>query len=136
MMFNRDSGAILHMIQPILTDAQWARIADLLPGKPTDRGGRATDNRQFVEAVLFLARTGRPWRQLPAEAGHWHSVYVRFCRWEQYGVWHEVAELLGAEPSLAPFFAEAPRPSAEDVEGGALRKTIGLRRQVVPKRAS
>jgi transposase len=37
----------------MLSDAQWARISDLLPGKPTDKGGRAADNRQFVEAGLF-----------------------------------------------------------------------------------
>jgi transposase len=48
----------------MLNDRQWLRIADLLPGrcKPTDKGGRAADNRRFVEAVLFIARTGCPWR--------------------------------------------------------------------------
>lgn len=78
----------------VLNDAQWLWIADLLPGKPTDRGGRAADNRPFVEAVLYLARTGAPWRDLPQTFGNWHSVYVRFARWEEYGVWHRIVVLM------------------------------------------
>jgi transposase len=78
----------------MLSDAQWSRIENLLPGKPTDKGGRAADNRRFVEAVLYTARVGNPWRDLPAEFGNWHSVYVRFARWETYGVWNRVAESL------------------------------------------
>ena len=62
------------MDRRILTDEQWLRI----PGKPTDKGGRVTNNRLFVEAVLYLARTGSPWQGLPKEFGYWHSVYVRF----------------------------------------------------------
>lgn len=55
------------MDRRMLNDEQWLGIADLLPGKPTDKGGRAADNRRFVEAVLYLARTGAPWRDLPRE---------------------------------------------------------------------
>lgn len=84
---------MLDMDRRMLSDTQWFRIAELLPGKPTDKGGRAADNRGFVEAVLYLARTGSPWRDLPKELGNWHSVYVRFARWEAYGVWHRVAEV-------------------------------------------
>lgn len=76
----------------MLSDKHWFRIAELLPGKPTDKGGRAADNRRFVESVLHLARTGSPWRDLPEELGNWHSVYVRFARLEEYGVWHRMAE--------------------------------------------
>ncbi|MDN0081650.1 transposase [Crenobacter sp. SG2305] len=71
----------------MLNDEQWARIADLLPGKPTDKGDRVPDNRLFVEAVRWIARTGCPWRDLPREFGNWHSAYVRFAGWETYGVW-------------------------------------------------
>ncbi|WP_207144957.1 transposase, partial [Allochromatium vinosum] len=57
------------MDRRMLSDEQWSRIADFLPGKPTDKGGRAVDNRRFVEAVLYIARTGCPWRDLPKELG-------------------------------------------------------------------
>ena len=82
------------MLRYLLSDSQWVRIEHLLPGKPTDKGGRAADNRLFVEAVFWIARTGSPWRDLPREFGNWHSVYVRFSRWETYGVWHRMAEAL------------------------------------------
>ncbi len=57
------------MIRTVLLDAQWDRIKDSVPGKDTDRGMTGRDNRLFVEAVLWVARTGAPWRDLPAEAG-------------------------------------------------------------------
>ena len=52
---------------------QWERIANLLPGKVTDRGRTAADNRLFVEAILYIARTGVPWRDLPLRFGPWNS---------------------------------------------------------------
>ena len=76
----------------LLGDAQWQRIEYLLPGKPTDKGGRAADNRLFVEAVLWIARTGSPWRDLPREFGNGSSVHVRFSRRATHGVWHRMTE--------------------------------------------
>jgi transposase len=55
-----------------LLDDQWERIKDLLPGKVSDQGVTARDNRLFVEAVLWVAQTGAPWRDLPEFYGHWH----------------------------------------------------------------
>jgi len=77
-----------------LRDDQWARIAGLLPGKPGDRRRSAADNRLFVEAVLWIARTGAPWRDLPPEFGPWNSVDVRFRRWAKAGVWDTVLAVL------------------------------------------
>ena len=54
------------MIRTVLSDAQWDRIKDSVPGKDTDRGMTGRDNRLFVEAVPWVARTGAPWRDLPA----------------------------------------------------------------------
>jgi transposase len=73
---------------------QWARIEGLLPGKTGDRGRSAADNRQFVEAVLWIARTGAPWRDLPPAFGNWNSVYVRFRRWAKSGVWERLLAVL------------------------------------------
>ena len=56
-----------------LADAQWKRIEDLLPGKVGDPGRSGENNRMFVEAVLWIARTGSPWRDLPPEFGSWNS---------------------------------------------------------------
>src|ERR1700687_2277747 len=70
------------------------------PGKLSDPGQSAKDNRLFVEAVLWIARTGSPWRDLPAEFGKWFSVYTRFWRWSQKGVWERVFKALSDDPDF------------------------------------
>ena len=75
------------MIRMILSEEQWDRIAPELPGKVGDPGATARNNRLFVEAVLWIARTGAPWRDLPQGFGNWFTVYTRFWRWAQKGVW-------------------------------------------------
>lgn len=66
----------------MLTDAQWARLAPLLPGQERSPGTTAKDTRLFVVAVLWRARCGVSWRDLPAERfGLWHTVHDRFRRW-------------------------------------------------------
>ena len=78
----------------MLRDDQWDRIAPLLAGKSTDRGRSGADNRRFVEAVLWVLRTGSPWRDLHDGFGRWNSVYKRFSRWSVRKVWHRIfAEL-------------------------------------------
>jgi len=81
----------------ILKDSQWKRIEGMLPGKKGDVGVTAKNNRLFVEAVLWIVRTGSPWRDLPEEYGHWHRVYVRYNRWSHKGVWEKVFKELSKE---------------------------------------
>lgn len=80
-----------------VTDTQWVKIAALLPGKETDEGVTAKDNRLFVNAVLWIDRTGAPWRDLPERFGNWHSVYVRYKRWCEKGVWERVFQTLSKQ---------------------------------------
>ena len=77
-----------------LSDDEWERIAPLLPGKSSDCGVTAKDNRQFVNGVLWIARSGAPWRDLPERYGLWNSVYQRFNRWTKAGVWERVFTVL------------------------------------------
>lgn len=116
------------MNRRMLSDAQWTRISELLPGKPTDKGGRAADNRLFVEAVLYTARVGNPWRDLPQAFGNWHSVYVRFARWEAAGVWSRVAEVLQNDADLEELFIDSTVVRAHQHAAGALKKTVAIRR--------
>lgn len=62
------------MNRDLLNDEQWERIAPLLPGKEGDPGRTADDNRRFLETLLWLVRTGAPWRDLPEHFGKWYSV--------------------------------------------------------------
>ncbi|WP_240676060.1 IS5 family transposase [Botryobacter ruber] len=82
-----------------ISDHAWHRISHLLPGKSTDVGRTAKDNRQFINAVLWIARSGAPWRDLPERFGSWNSVYQRFRRWAKKEVWQRVFEQL-QEPDL------------------------------------
>jgi transposase len=81
-----------------LSDAQWRRIADLLPGKKSDPGRSAADNRLFVNAVLWVLRSGAHWHDLPERYGKWKSVHKRFGRWADAGVWERIFEHLIEDP--------------------------------------
>ena len=83
-----------------LTDEQWDRIRDHLPGKAGDPGRTAADNRLFVNAVLYVLKTGIPWEDLPERLGKPNSVWKRYDRWCASGVWQGVAKALG-DPALA-----------------------------------
>lgn len=82
------------MIRLVLNDAQWERVAPLLPGKAGDPGRTAVDNRLFLEAVLWIARVGAPWRDLRETFGNWNAAFKRFRRWAQKGVVEELFKRL------------------------------------------
>jgi transposase len=85
------------MDRMVLRDDQWKRIARLVPGKVGDPGRSGADNRLFVEAVLWIVRVGAPWRDLPQDFGKWNSVFQRFRRWVQSGVFDQLFEALSAD---------------------------------------
>ncbi len=82
-----------------LSDRQWERIADRLPGKPGDPGRRGADNRLFVHAVLWVLRSGAHWHDLPARYGKYKSIHKRFTRWAKAGVWERVFAVLIKDPN-------------------------------------
>jgi transposase len=69
-----------------LTDAQWRRLQRVLPRQRAGPASRRGD-RLFIEAVLYRAKTGAPWRDLPERFGPWKSVYNRFSNWARHGHW-------------------------------------------------
>ena len=77
-----------------ISDVDWNRIKHLLPGQNGQHGKVAKDNRLFIDAVLWVAKTGAPWRDLPERLGNWNSTWRRFARWSQKGVWAKVLEAL------------------------------------------
>jgi transposase len=84
----------------VLTDAQWAKMAPHCLGKPGDPGRRGADNRRFVEGVLWIARTGSPWRDLPAFFGKWNTVFKRFRDWIKADVFKRLFDAVSAEPDM------------------------------------
>ncbi|MDI3467691.1 MAG: Mobile element protein [Nitrospira sp.] len=79
-------------------DDQWKHSKELVPGKASDPGRTAPDTRKFVDAVLWIARTGAHWRELPASFGAWDSVFQRYNRWSNAGVWARVFRALSGDP--------------------------------------
>jgi putative transposase len=88
------------MDRAVLSDEQWRRISPLLPGRIGAVGVSALDNRTFLEAVLWIARTGAPWRDLPESFGPWSRTYVRFNRWGHKGVWANIFAVLAQDPDF------------------------------------
>ncbi len=118
----------------VLTDAMWARIEDMLPGKKSDPGGTAADNRLFMEAVLWRFRTGSPWRDLPARFGNWNSVFKRFRRWALSGVFERVSDALSEESGLEWVFVDGTVVQAHQKASGA-KGGPRARGSVVPEAA-
>ena len=84
------SGVMLQPKRYELTQAQWERIAPMLPGKDSDPGRTGGDNRLFVNGCLWVLRSGAHWRDLPERYGKWKTLHKRFTRWAKAGVWDEV----------------------------------------------
>ena len=107
------------MIRRELTNAQWGRIENLVPGKEGDRGRHGEDNRLFVDAVLWILRTGAPWRDLPAEFGNWNSVFQRFNRWSHNSVWERIFKTLADDPDFEHIMIDATIVRAHQHAAGA-----------------
>lgn len=79
-----------------LTDEQWDRLQTLLPKRRQGPRSKIGD-REFINAVLFRAKTGVPWRDLPERFGPWKSIYNRFANWADRGVWELIFKELQIE---------------------------------------
>ena len=111
-------------MRTLLRNEHWKRIEHLLPGKPGDPGGQGRDNRQFVEAVLWISRTGAPWRDLPEHFGRWNTVYQRFARWSRSGVWQTVFMELSKDSEFASrVYLDSTIIRAHQHAAGAAKKT-------------
>lgn len=95
------------MVRLILSDTQWDKMAPHCKGKQSDRGRSGTDNRLFVEAVLWIARTGAPWRDLPHEFGKWNTVFKRYRDWVKSGVFARLFEAVSDDPDMEYVMVDA-----------------------------
>ena len=107
------------LIRRVLTDQQWERIKDMVPGKAGDRGRTGKDTRLFIDAVLWIARTGAPWRDLPSEFGPWYTVYTRFWRWSRKGVWERLFKHLREDPDFEYLIIDSTIVRAHQHAAGA-----------------
>src|SRR5205809_3460459 len=101
-----------------ISDADWDRVEHLLPGQPGQHGGVARDNRLFLDAVLYVARTGIPWPDLPERFGNWNSIWRRFDRWAAAGRWDAILAAL-REPELDVLILDSTAVRAHPCAAGA-----------------
>jgi putative transposase len=79
----------------VLSDAAWERMTPLIIGRPDQKGSTGRNNRMFMEGVLWIMRTGSPWRDLPET---WNNVFRRFSRWSIKDVWWRIFEAMSDDP--------------------------------------
>jgi transposase len=118
-----------------LRDDQWERIKDFLPGREGHVGGTASDNRLFVEAVLYRYRAGIPWRDLPERFGDWKATHKRLRRWCESGVFERIFKALSEDRDNEYMMLDSTIVRAHQHSAGALKKTARIRPSADPEEA-
>lgn len=109
-----------------LTDEEWARIAPLMPGGCKGKRGPRTNNRLFVDAVLWMARSGARWRDLPERFGDYQVVKRRYYDWVERDVLTGIFKALSANVDVERVSVDATVVRAHQHAAGARRKKGGL----------
>ncbi len=108
-----------------LRDDQWARIATFVRECRHVYVGNEDDCRRFVEGIMWVSRSGAQWRLLPSEYGNWNSVYKRFGRWCEQGVWTAMLAHFADDADMENVMVDSTVIRANACAAGALKKTVG-----------
>ena len=84
----------------MISDRAWELLKNYLHGQKGKRGGQARDNRHFINAVIWILRTGVPWRDLSPDYWDWKNTHRRFSRWRDKGVWEMLFNLFVRDPDF------------------------------------
>jgi transposase len=77
-----------------VTDKQWELIQPILPKRTAKTGRPPSDPRLMLNGILWILRTGSPWRDLPERFGPWQTVYEHFAKWRALGAYDRILEAL------------------------------------------
>lgn len=105
-----------------LGDEQWARIEPFVPGGRKGRRGPRTNNRRFIDALIWMARSGGRWRDLPERYGNYQTAKRRYYRWIEMGVLENLFEALAREADLDWVSIDSTSIRAQPQAAGARRK--------------
>lgn len=103
-----------------LSDNCWLQLEPHLPGREGSWGGVARDNRQFINAVFWILRSGAPWRDLPPDYGDWKNTHRRFSRWRDKGIWEKLLEQVITDPDFEWLMIDATHVKVHSDACGAL----------------
>lgn len=107
-----------------LKDPQWDKIYDFLRNEQRIYARDEDKMRLFIEAILWMSRSGVSWRLLPEKYGHWNTVFRRFARWSDRGIWQAMFEQFAADPDMSEVMIDSTIVRAHQSATGALKKTV------------
>jgi transposase len=117
------------MVERFISAEQFERVYGLLRQEPKIHTREREKVRVFLEGVFWIDRSGAQWRFLPAEYGEWNSVYKRFARWDDLGVWGRLFAGVADDPDLQAVLIDATVVRAHACAAGAPQRTAGRRRR-------
>ena len=110
------------MTTTTLTDEQWDKMCAFLQAETRVYVGKQADCRRFVEAVIWMSRSGAQRRMLPENYGHWNTVYKRFGRWCEHGVWERMLAYFADDPDMEHGLIDSTIVRAHPCAAGAQKK--------------
>lgn len=106
----------------VLRDDQWERLREFVPGGRKGKRGPRSDGRRFFDAILWVARSGARWRDLPEKFGPYQTAKRRYYRWIEQGVFDRIFEAVTSDPDLEWLMVDATVIRANAQAAGARRK--------------
>jgi transposase len=110
-----------------LTNEQWEKILPFLRSSAQVYVGGEAECRRFLEAVLWITRCGAQWRLLPDVYGHWNTIYKRFARWSERGIFEQLHQHFIDEPDMQHLILDSTIVRAHAAAAGAQKKAAGKR---------
>ena len=104
---------------------RWSKVLEFLRSQSGLYVGQEADCKRFVEAIIWMSRSGAPWRMLPAEYGNWNSVYKRFARWCDRGVWKGMHQHFVHDADMEHLIIDSTIVRAHHSAAGAPKKRVG-----------
>lgn len=112
-----------------LKDSEWERIKDLLPPENTGEGRPSKPNRTMLNGMLWIDKTGAPWRDLPERYGPWQTIYTRFRQWSKNDAFKDLFEHLSEDADMQDLSIDSTSCKAHQHAAGA-KKGRKIQRQI------
>ena len=115
-------------MEHLFNDRQFIVLYNFLQGEKKIHAKKRKETRLFLEAVFWMCRSGAQWRFLPQNYGEWNSIYKRFARWSELGVWERMFKSVANEPDMQSVMLDSTIVRAHACAAGAPKKTEVKRR--------